>query len=69
MVADYAPEERAPGVMQWANVAMVSYPVIRDGLIYVLDGTNGVFVLRYSGPYADELMGPGRREGNSNLPR
>ena len=47
-------------------VAMWSYPVISDGLVYVVDVRNGLYVLRYHGPHEEELQ-TGFREGNSNL--
>jgi len=43
-----------------------SYPVVKDGLIYVVDVRNGLYVLRYEGPYAAELRVE-FLEGNSNL--
>ena len=46
-----------------------SYPIVRDGLIYVVDLRNGLYVLRYRGPYADELRCRDFLEGNSNLGR
>ena len=46
-------------------VAMWSYPVVQDGLIYVVDIRNGLYVLRYVGEHADELDRPGPYEGNS----
>jgi hypothetical protein len=49
------------------KVVMWSYPIIRDGLIYVIDVRNGLFILRYTGPHADEVQGIGFLEGNSNL--
>ena len=33
---------------------MWSYPIIEDGLIYVVDIRNGLYVLEYHGPYEDE---------------
>lgn len=48
---------------------MWSYPVIQDGLIYVTDIRNGLYVLRYRGPHADELRCRTFVEGNSNLGR
>lgn len=48
-----------------ARVAMWSYPVIQDGLVYVVDSRNGLYVLRYQGPYADEVAATAFREGNS----
>src|SRR5262245_1907341 len=49
------------------HVVMWSYPIIRDGLIYVIDIRNGLYVLRYLGPHADEVSGTSFLEGNSNL--
>ena len=37
----------------WGDV--MSYPDIHDGLIYIGDNHTGLHVLRYTGPYADEL--------------
>jgi hypothetical protein len=44
-----------------------SYPVVRDGLVYVVDIRNGLYVLRYTGPRASEVAGLRFLEGNSNL--
>jgi len=49
------------------KTAMWSYPIIRNGLIYVVDIRNGVFVLKYNGTHADEVAGIAFLEGNSNL--
>jgi LVIVD repeat len=49
------------GVVVW------SYPIIKDGLIYVIDIRNGLYVLRYTGPHADEVASTGFLEGNSNV--
>lgn len=49
------------------KVAMWSYPIIRDGLIYVVDIRNGLYVLRYTGPHADEVADRAFLEGNSNI--
>jgi hypothetical protein len=46
---------------------MWSYPIIRDGLIYVIDVRNGLYVLRYTGPRQDEIANIDFLEGNSNL--
>lgn len=48
------------------DVAMWSYPVVSDGLIYVTDVRNGLYVLRYTGPHAAEIDALGFYEGNSN---
>ena len=49
------------------KVVMWSYPIIRNGLIYVIDVRNGLFVLRYTGPHSDEVQAIKFLEGNSNL--
>jgi hypothetical protein len=49
------------------KVVMWSYPIIKDGLIYVVDVRNGLYILRYHGPFEDEVTGIRFLEGNSNL--
>lgn len=49
------------------KVVMWSYPVIKDGLIYVTDVRNGLYILRYTGSHAGEVADVGFLEGNSNL--
>jgi hypothetical protein len=49
------------------RVVMWSYPIIKDGLIYALDIRNGLYVLRYTGPHADDVADIDFLEGNSNL--
>jgi hypothetical protein len=44
-----------------------SYPIVRDGLIYVADIDEGLYILRYSGPHQDEVDQLAFSEGNSNL--
>ena len=46
---------------------MWSYPIIRDGLIYVIDIRNGLYILRYTGPHAGQVADIRFFEGNSNL--
>ena len=48
------------------KVVMWSYAVVQDGLIYVVDLRNGLYVLSYDGPYADEVSRIGFLDGNSN---
>ncbi len=48
-------------------VTMWSYPVIQNGLIYVTDIRNGLYILRYHGPRREEIDSIGFLEGNSNL--
>ncbi len=44
-----------------------SYPIIKDGLIYVVDIRNGLYILRYTGPHARGVNDIRFLEGNSNL--
>ena len=44
-----------------------SYPIINNGLIYVIDVRNGLFIFKYTGPHADEVSQITFLEGNSNL--
>jgi hypothetical protein len=46
---------------------MWSYPIVNDGLIYVIDIRNGLYVLRYTGTRASEVSSLRFLEGNSNL--
>lgn len=46
---------------------MWSYPIFHNGLIYVVDIRNGLYVLRYNGPHAAEVTAQPFLEGNSNL--
>lgn len=48
-------------------VLMWSTPIIRGGFIFVTDIRNGLYVLRYSGDYQEEIESRGFAEGNSNL--
>ncbi len=49
------------------KVVMWSYPIIRNGLIYVIDIRNGLFILRYTGVRANEVAAIQFLESNSNL--
>jgi hypothetical protein len=49
------------------KVIVWSYPIIRDGLAYVVDIRNGLYILRYDGPNAEEVRQVRFLEGNSNL--
>ena len=49
------------------KVVMWSYPIIKDGLIYVVDVRNGFYILKYHGPFEEEIAAIGFLEGNSNL--
>lgn len=46
-------------------VLMWSYPIVRNGHVFVVDIRNGLYVLDYAGPHAEELAVP-FLEGNSN---
>jgi hypothetical protein len=49
------------------KVVIWSFPIIRNGLIYVVDIRNGLYVLRYRGPHHDSVDHVAFLEGNSNL--
>ena len=49
------------------KVVMWSYPIIRNGLVYLIDIRNGLYILRYTGPRSREVAGVHFLEGNSNL--
>ena len=49
------------------KIVMWSYPIIKDGLIYVVDVRNGFYILKYHGPFEDEIAAIRFLEGNSNL--
>ncbi|HWM11812.1 MAG TPA: hypothetical protein VNO82_20810 [Solirubrobacteraceae bacterium] len=48
------------------KVVMWSYPIIQDGLIYVVDLRNGLYVLKYKGAYDKEVRRIDFLDGNSN---
>ena len=57
-----------PALSRGPNKVVVwSYPIVKDGLIYVVDVRNGLYILRYTGPHADEVNAIKFLEGNSNL--
>jgi hypothetical protein len=49
------------------KVVAWSYPIIKDGLIYFVDVRNGLYVMRYKGPFEKEVTTVDFLEGNSNL--
>jgi hypothetical protein len=49
------------------KVIMWSYPIIHDGLIYIVDIQNGLYILEYRGPRAGDVRKLDFYEGNSNL--
>jgi hypothetical protein len=48
------------------KVVMWSYPIIQNGLIYVVDLRNGLYVLKYKGAFEDEVGRIRFLEGNSD---
>jgi len=57
-----------PALSEGINKAVMwSYPIIREGLIYVIDIRNGLYILRYTGEGASTVSKIGFYEGNSNL--
>lgn len=49
------------------KIVMWSYPIIKDGLVYVVDIRNGFYVFEYRGRFAQEVSRIDFLEGNSNL--
>lgn len=49
------------------KVVFWSYPVISNGVIYVVDIRNGLYALKYTGPYQDEIDNTKFLESNSKL--
>jgi hypothetical protein len=65
-LAEVATED--PALAEGTNkVVMWSYPIIKDGLIYVTDVRNGLYILRYTGPGHRAVDRISFLEGNSNL--
>ena len=50
-----------------SKVVMWSYPIIDKGLICVIDIRNGVYILKYTDPQANQVRGTEFLAGNSNL--
>ena len=48
-------------------VEMWTYPIIANGIIYVVDVRNGLYALRYRGWHGEQVSGTAFAEGNSNL--
>ena len=55
-----------PDTGRHEKVVMWSYPIIKDGLIYVVDLRNGLYVLKYRGALSKEVKRTEFLEGNSN---
>jgi hypothetical protein len=72
-LAEYRPRGQLPGAVDGQlgepNTMSWSYPIIRDGLIYVADINQGLYVLRYQGLHQEEVDRLLFDEGNSNLIR
>ncbi|MDP9416248.1 MAG: hypothetical protein M3P48_00030 [Actinomycetota bacterium] len=65
-LAEVATED--PALSEGRNkVVMWSYPIIRNGLIYVTDVRNGLYILRYTGRGHEAVDRIRFYEGNSNL--
>lgn len=55
------PFRNSPDVWFW------SHPILYNGLIYVADDNNGLYILRYKGSRAEELPQQGRVISNTNF--
>lgn len=63
-LASVAVEDPALGGLP---VEMWSYPILKDGLVYVVDVRNGLYILRYDGIHVEQVIAEDFAEGNSNL--
>ncbi|MDQ6743460.1 MAG: hypothetical protein M3Z97_11215, partial [Candidatus Dormibacteraeota bacterium] len=70
-LAEFRPQAAEPGArdpqLGATSTLTWSYPIVRDGLIYVADINQGLYVLRYQGPHQEQVAQAGFAEGNSNL--
>lgn len=70
-LAEYRPQASQPGQRDpqlGATLPLTwSYPIVRDGLVYVADIDEGLYVLRYRGPHQEQVEQVAFAEGNSNL--
>lgn len=68
-VGVFAPRPEYPNVVEAfrnsPDVWTWSYPVLSDGLIYVVDENSGLFIVRYTGPRRGEVPARGLLEGNA----
>jgi len=55
-----------PDTGRGEKVVMWSYPIIQDGIIWVVDLRNGLYGVRYRGPFEREVRRISFLEGNSN---
>jgi hypothetical protein len=49
------------------KVAVWSFPIVKNGFVYVVDIRNGLYALRYTGPESGDVARTIFREGNSNV--
>jgi hypothetical protein len=73
-LAEYRPEPLAAVLQEdpalsagSEKVVMWSYPIVKDGLIHLVDIRNGLYILRYRGPLENDVRCETFNEGNSNL--
>ncbi len=64
-----ATPRRRDGALGGTSAMTWSYPILRDGLIYIVDINQGLRVLRYRGRHEEEITETVFSEGNSNLTR
>lgn len=69
-VAQFVPRGEGAAAASYVGgypVQTWSYPILRDGLLYVADIQSGLYVLRYVGPGAADVAAVKRAEGNITL--
>ena len=48
-------------------VQSFSYPILSDGLFYFVDSSSGLYIVRYTGPGAEEINAVARAESNRTI--
>lgn len=68
-IAEYRPRYGRPQAVDQqlgpSETMAWSYPIVRQGLIYLADINQGLVILRYSGPHEDEVARADQVEGNT----
>lgn len=66
-VGQYVPSGAGAAAQSYVGrhpVQMWSYPILRNGLLYIVDIQSGLHIVRYTGPKAELVAGQSHVEGN-----
>jgi hypothetical protein len=70
-VAIFVPDGEGGSISNYPSaypVQLWSYPILRQGLLYVSDIQSGLYILRYTGHGAEAIRAVANREGNASPP-